>query len=152
MAKNIFDHIKGVTFKKTKWEDLSDEDVKSWSNYMISRFFSMELEFIDVINYFQQYTNGVLSNKEYYTLLLHSLPKKSYYLKYIKSKTKMDISTDILDIFCKHFELAKSEVYEYVKLLVKKNPEELILILKKYGIDDDQVSIFKKQLQIKNEE
>ena len=36
-AKNIFDHLKGVTLRKTKWEDLSEEDKKSWSNYMISR-------------------------------------------------------------------------------------------------------------------
>jgi hypothetical protein len=152
MSKNIFDHIKGVTFKKTKWDELSDEDVKSWSNYMISRFFSMEMDFVDVINYFQQYTNGVLSSKHYYTLLLHSLPKKSYYLKYVKSKNKIDISMDMMHIFCKHYELGRSEVYQYVKLLVEKNPKELINILKKYGIDDDQISVFKKQLKIKNEE
>jgi hypothetical protein len=152
MSRNIFDHIKGVTFKKTKWDDLSDEDTKSWSNYMISRFFSMEMEFVDVINYFQQYTNGILSSKEYYNLLLHSLPKKSYYLKYIKPKTKIDIPIDILTILCNHYELGKSQVYQYVKLLVKENPNELIKILKKYGIDDDQISVFKKQLQIKTEE
>lgn len=152
MSKNIFDHIKGVTFKKTTWNELSDDDVKSWSNYMISRFFSMEMEFIDIINYFQRYTNGTLSNKDYYTLLLHALPKKSYYLKYVKPKTKIDIPLDVLNIFCKHYELSKSEVYQYVKMLIKENPKELIDILKNYGIDNDQISVFKKQLQIKNEE
>ena len=50
MAKSLFDHIKGVTFRKTKWEELSEEDIKSWSNYMIARFFSMEPEFVEVIN------------------------------------------------------------------------------------------------------
>ena len=92
MSKNIFDHIKGVTFRKTKWEDLSEEDTASWSNYMISRFFSMEMDLVEIINEFQRYTNDILTQKDYYNLLLNTLPKKSYYLKYIKSKSKFDIS------------------------------------------------------------
>ena len=31
MSKSLFDHIKGVTYRKTKWEDLSEEDKKSWN-------------------------------------------------------------------------------------------------------------------------
>ena len=64
-AKSLFDHIKGVTSRKTKWEELSEEDKNSWSNYMITRFFSMEVELAEAINEFQKYSNGILTPKDY---------------------------------------------------------------------------------------
>ena len=147
MAKSLFDHIKGVTFRKTKWEELSEEDTKSWSNYMIARFFSMEPEFVEVINEFQTYSNGILSSKDYYKLLLDILPKKSIFLKYIKSKHKMEIETEILSTFCNHFELGRNEVYEYIRFLKENNQDELIDILKKYGTPEADITKFEKQLK-----
>ena len=147
MAKSLFDHIKGVTFRKTKWEELSDEDAKSWSNYMIARFFSMEPEFVEVINEFQTYSNGILSSKDYYKLLLDILPKKSIFLKYIKSKHKMEIESEILSIFCNHFELGRNDVYEYIRFLKENNQQELIDILKQYGTPEADITKFEKQLK-----
>lgn len=147
MAKSLFDHIKGVTFRKTKWEELSEEDVKSWSNYMIARFFSMEPEFVEVINEFQTYSNGILSSKDYYKLLLDILPKKSTFLKYIKSKHKMEIEPQLLSTFCSHFELGRNEVYEYIRFLKENNQDELIDILKRYGTPEADITKFEKQLK-----
>ena len=147
MAKSLFDHIKGITFRKTKWEELSEEDVKSWSNYMIARFFSMEPEFVEVINEFQTYSNGILSSKDYYKLLLDVLPKKSFFLKYIKSKHKMEIEPELLSIFCNHFELGKNDVFEYIRFLKHNNQDELIDILKKYGTPEADINKFEKHLK-----
>lgn len=147
MAKSLFDHIKGVTFRKTKWEELSEEDAKSWSNYMIARFFSMEPEFVEVINEFQTYSNGILSSRDYYKLLLDILPKKSIFLKYIKSKHKMEIESEILSTFCNHFELGRNEVYEYIRFLKENNQDELIDILKQYGTPEADITKFEKQLK-----
>ena len=36
--KTIFDHLAGITFKKTKWEDLTEADQKSFSPYLINRW------------------------------------------------------------------------------------------------------------------
>lgn len=147
MAKSLFDHIKGVTFRKTKWEELSEEDIKSWSNYMIARFFSMEPEFVEVINEFQTYSNGTLSSKDYYKLLLDILPKKSIFLKYIKSKHKMEIESEILSTFCNHFELGRNEVYSYIRFLKENNQDELTDILKQYGTPEADIAKFEKQLK-----
>lgn len=147
MAKSLFDHIKGVTFRKTKWEELSEEDIKSWSNYMIARFFSMEPEFVEVINEFQTYSNGTLSSKDYYKLLLDILPKKSIFLKYIKSKHKMEIESEILSTFCNHFELGRNEVYSYIRFLKENNQNELTDILKQYGTPEADIAKFEKQLK-----
>ena len=147
MSKSLFDHIKGVTFRKTKWEELSEEDIKSWSNYMIARFFSMEPEFVEVINEFQTYSNGTLSSKDYYKLLLDIFPKKSIFLKYIKSKHKMEIESEILSTFCNHFELGRNEVYSYIRFLKENNQDELTDILKQYGTPEADIAKFEKQLK-----
>ena len=54
----LFDHINAVTSVQDPnyFKKISEEDKKSWSNYMISRFFSMEPEFVEVINEFQKYS------------------------------------------------------------------------------------------------
>lgn len=146
-SKSLFDHIKGVTFRKTKWEDLTEEDKSSWSNYMITRFFSMEVELAEAINEFQKYSNGLLSSKDYYKLLYDALPKHSFFLKYIKSKTRIEIETEFIILFCNHFQLGKNEVFEYIRFLKKENPHELIEILKMYGTKEDDMKTFEKQLK-----
>ena len=146
-AKSLFDHIKGVTFRKTKWEDLTEEDTKSWSNYMIARFFSMESELVEIINEFQTYSNGLLIPKDYYKLLSDTLPKHSFFLKYIKSRNRIEIEQEIVDVFCKHFELGKNEVYGYIQYLKKNNPDELISILKRFGTKEEDIKTFEKQLK-----
>ena len=147
MSKSLFDHIKGVTYRKTKWEDLSEEDKKSWSNYMITRFFSMEMELVELMNDVQKYTNGILSSKDYYKLLYDMLPKHSFFLKYVKSKHRVEIEPEILKIFCGHFELGKSEVYGYINYLKQNNSEELTNILKMYGVKDSDIESFQKKIR-----
>lgn len=114
---------------------------------MIARFFSMEPEFVEVINEFQTYSNGILSSKEYYKLLHDVLPKKSFFLKYIKAKNKVEIEPELLSVFCSHYELGRNEVYGYIKYLLKENSDELIDILKKYGTPEADIKKFEKQLK-----
>jgi hypothetical protein len=147
MAKNLFDHIKGVTFRKVKWEDLSDEDRSSWNNYMINRFFSMEVELVELINEIQKYSSGILTPETYYKLLYDVLPKQSFYLKYIKSKNKIELDQEFVDIFCKYYQLSRKEVYEYIGYLKKINPSELVDVLKMYGTKESEIENFEKQLK-----
>lgn len=146
MAKNLFDHIKGVTKDKVKAESLTEEDWKSWSNFMVGRWFSMEPELTEAMNDFQQYYNGVLSSEDFYKLLFHSLPKSSFYLKYIKRKSKIELEPQFVEILCKHFELGKSVIFEYIKDMKKIDPDGLVSIIESYGTPKDEVTKFKKQL------
>ena len=52
MSKSLFDHIKQITDVQNPnyWSDISDEDKKSWSNYMVNRFLSMKMDWIDIVN------------------------------------------------------------------------------------------------------
>lgn len=147
MSKSIFDHIKGVTIRKTKWENLSDDEKKSWSNYMITKFFSMEMELVELMNDVQKYTNGILSPKDYYNFLYDTLPKHSFFLKYVKAKDKLDIDSELSKIFCNHFQLGRNEVYAYIKYLKRNNEDELNTILKMYGVKDTDIENFHKKLK-----
>jgi hypothetical protein len=147
MAKNLFDHIKGVTKDKIKWETLADEDQKSWNNFIITRWFSMEMELTDAMNDFQKYSNGILTSKDYYKLLHDGLPKSSFFLKYIKRKTKIEIDQEFIQIFVNHFQLGKKVIYDYITDLQKINPNELISILESYGTKKEDIEKFKKQIK-----
>jgi len=47
-ARNIFEHISGITDKKTPWDVLSDADKKSFTPYIINRWLSMNIDFIEL--------------------------------------------------------------------------------------------------------
>ena len=51
-TKSLFDHINEVRVGKNPkyFETLSDADKKTWSNYMVCRFLSMQMDFVDSIN------------------------------------------------------------------------------------------------------
>ena len=55
--KGLFDHITHITQKQTKgyWNSLNETEKKQWSNYMIHRFLSMKMEYVDVVNEIQRY-------------------------------------------------------------------------------------------------
>ena len=55
--KSLFDHVNQVTAVQNPnyWEDISDEDKKTWSNYMVNRFLSMKPDWIDLVNEIQKY-------------------------------------------------------------------------------------------------
>ena len=87
-SKSLFDHIKQITDVQNPnyWDEISDDDKKSWSNYMINRFLSMKPEWIDFVNEVQKYP---LQPRELYKVYIDILPKKKQWLKYIKGDKKL---------------------------------------------------------------
>ena len=81
--KSLFDHIKQITDVQSHnyWDEISDEDKKSWSNYMTHRFLSMKMEWVELVNELQKYN---LKPKELYKLYTNILTKGKQWLKYIK--------------------------------------------------------------------
>ena len=66
--KTLFDHIKQITEKKVSkgyWESLSESEEKSFSTYLVNRYLSMNMNWIDFVNSLQKYTIGLLRPKRY---------------------------------------------------------------------------------------
>ena len=46
--KSLFDHVNQITATQNPnyWDEISEEDKKTWSNYMTHRFLSMKTDWI----------------------------------------------------------------------------------------------------------
>jgi len=137
-AKTLFDHLSGITDKKVKWDSLSELDRKSFSPYMINRFLSMNMDFIELINEFQKYTIGGLDSREVYKLYSDVLPKQKQYNKYIKSKKSDTYQTELVELLSKHFLTSEKEVLEALDMYFETSIAPLKEILKKYGKTDKE--------------
>jgi hypothetical protein len=134
--KTIFDHLAGITFKKTKWEDLTELDQKSFSPYLINRWLSMSPQLIEIVDMFQHYTIGPLSKEHVYKLYYDILPKGKFFTKYIKGKKSDKYNKELISFLAKHYQISKSESEEYIPLLSK---DEISAICKKYGKTDKEI-------------
>lgn len=148
MSKKLFDHLNGVTIDKTPWKSLTEDDKKTWSNYMVNRMFSMNMDMTVIMNEFQQFSGGTLDSEMYYNLLLDVLPKKKYYTKYIKARGKTKLDEKFLKLLLSHYQVKFRYVYEYIhQLNALGHADELIAILKMYGTTDADIKLFKKQIK-----
>ena len=132
--KNLFDHINAITAKQypNYWDEISDEDKKSWSNYMVNRFLSMKMEWIEFVNEVQKYP---LKPKELYKVYTDILPKKRQWLKYIKGDKEMKYPKWVYEIVAKHLQCSTREASDAVDMyeLSHGGQAELADILIKYG-------------------
>ena len=115
--KSLFDHIKQITDIQNPnyWDEISDEDKKSWSNYMVNRFLSMKTDWIELVNELQKYN---LKPKELYKLYTNILPKGKQWLKYTKGRNDMSHPNWLINIVVNHEQISKKEAVEYIDLLM----------------------------------
>ena len=138
--KSLFDHVNQVTSVQNPnyWDDISDEDKKSWSNYMINRFLSMKSEWTDLVNEIQKYP---LEPKELYKVYTSILPKKKQWLRYIKGDKKMKYPIWVYEIVSKHLQCSMREANDAVEMyrISAGGQAELADIMFKYGVEDKEV-------------
>ena len=138
--KSLFDHIKHITDVQSPnyWDDISDEDKKSWSNYMVNRFLSMKMDWVELVNEVQKYQ---LKPKELYKVYTDILPKKKQWLKYIKGDKSMKYPKWVYEIVAKHLEVSLREAAGAVEMyeISHGGQAELTDILIKYGRTEEEI-------------
>jgi hypothetical protein len=138
----IFDHLGNITWKKTPWDTLDEASQKSFSPYLINRWLSMNPDYIEIVDMFQQYTIGPLSKKHVYQLYFDFLPKQKSFNKYIKGKKSDKYNKDLVKFIANHYEVRKDEAEVYISILGK---DEILPLLKKYGKSEKEAkSLLKK--------
>ena len=139
-AKGLFDHIKQITDVQNPnyWDDISDEDKKSWSNYMVNRFLSMKMDWIDIVNEVQKYQ---MEPEMLYKVYTNIFPKGKQWLKYIKGDKKMKYPKWVYDIVAKHLQVSMREANDAVEMyeISAGGQAELADILGKYGIEQKEI-------------
>ena len=138
--KNLFDHINAITSQQhtNYWDEITDEDKKSWSNYMVNRFLSMKMEWVEFVNEVKKYP---LKPKELYKVYTDILPKKRQWLKYIKGDKEMKYPKWVYEIVAKHLQISLREASDAVDMyeLSHGGQAELTDILIKYGKTEEEI-------------
>ena len=140
---NPFDHIKNLHTKKRIWDNFNDEEKKSFNIYIINKALSMNPSYLNIVNMVQKYTNNMLEPKEVFNLYYNLLPNKFRFYKWIKG-TK-DKNKEKYQILAEHFKCSSREIKDYIKLLDKKQINN-ILKLYKNGTSKKIISSTKKRM------
>jgi len=84
----IFNWLNEITVKKTNPNNFTQEDWDGWNSYMVHRFLSMNMNYIDIVNFVQKINPQ--NKKEIYTIYREMIPKRKIWNKYIKNQNKKD--------------------------------------------------------------
>ena len=138
--KSLFDHINQITTIQNPnyWDEISDEDKKSWSNYMVNRFLSMNSDWMELVNELQKYN---LQPKELYKLYTNILPKGKRWLRYMKGKNDMDYPEWLINIVRNNDECSRKEAIQAIDMLMltEGGMMELGELGRKWGIEERKI-------------
>lgn len=147
-SQELFDHLDEV--KKGKdpdyWEKLSREGKKNWSSFMIRRFLSMRMDYVPVLNELQPLAQH-MDDKDVYRLYSEIIPYDDGFYKYISgSNSERKVPSWALDLTKKHFEVSEKEARQYIDIWLQseEGKEEMLRVLKKYGVEDDKLKKVKQ--------
>jgi hypothetical protein len=148
-AKKLFDHLNALTSEQNPkyFDTLSEEDLKSWSNFMINRFLSMKPEWVELIASLQPLTQS-LEPMEMYKLYINVLPKGKQYLKYIKGKAEDKYEQFLIDLIKKEYNCSERQANEYAEVLYasREGRENMQYICEKYGLVKKEISKLKLKI------
>ena len=132
--KNIFDWLKAINTTKPPVELFTDMDWEVWNSYMIHRFLSMNKDFIEIVNYVQNYPPQ--EKKAIYGIYKEFIPKNNKWNKYIKSNIKQH-NSELLSFLSNHWECSKNEVKEYLNIL---DDDKIINTLASMGLEQKEIN------------
>ena len=148
-TKKLFDHLNAITSEQDPnyFDKLSEEDLKSWSNFMVNRFLSMKSEWVELIATLLPLSQ-TLQPKEMYKLYISVIPKGKYFLKYIKGKGEDKYEQFIVDLLKKEYDCSENQAIEYLEVLysTREGREYMKYVCEKYGIDKKQITKLKLKI------
>ena len=148
-AKKLFDHLNALTVEQNPdyFKTLSDEDKKSWSNFMINRFLSMKPEWVELIASLLPLTQ-TLEPEQMYQLYINVLPKSKQYLKYTKGKAEDKYEQFLIDLLKKEYDCSERQANEYAEVLyaTREGRENIKYICEKYGLTKKEISKLKLKI------
>ena len=133
-VKNIFGWLDEITVKKSHPDSFSEKSWDNWNSYMIHRYVSMYIGYIDVVNYVQKISPQ--NKKQIYTIYREMIPKKKLWLKYIKNENKKNYK-EISNYIAEYFKCSLREADEHIYILRKSGVKD---ILCEVGFDEKEAN------------
>ena len=112
--KDIWGWLNEITLYKTPVEEISEESWEKWNSYMINRYVSMDIRYIELVNYIQ--TIPYDNKKQLYQIYREMIPKAKTFFKYLKTN-KRKKNMEVIDYIAEYFECSLGEAEEYLDIL-----------------------------------
>lgn len=146
MAATLFDHIKAITQIQDKkyWDNLDESDKKTWSNFMVFRFLSMNPDWVTMVAQLQPYLQEV-PPKACYLALIDIIPKTRAFLKYMKPKGEDKYEKWLIELVSKHYQTSLLQSEDYLKILynTRDGRTKLKELCEMYGIESKEITKLK---------
>ena len=131
----IFDFLKAIIDLKPDWDKFTVEQKKTFNNFMIHKFLSMNPKYIEIVNYIQKL--NIQDSKKLYEVYCFMIPQsKNTYSPYIKSTVKKTLPPEVLQHVSEYFKCSTVEAEEYIQITDDKWLENVLL---SKGVDEKQV-------------
>ena len=128
----LFEWLNEITVTKTPTENFSEESWDKFNSYMVHRYLSMYIGYIDIVNYVQKI--NPTNKKQIYSIYREMIPKQKVWLKYIKSQTPKK-NAELVEYVADYFECSLGEADHYIDILRETGVRS---ILWKMGIDEKE--------------
>ena len=127
--KTLFEWLNEITVTKTPPENFSEESWDKFNSYMVHRYLSMYIDYIDIVNYVQKI--NPTNKKQIYSIYREMIPKQKVWLKYVKSQTPKK-NDELVNYIAEYFECSLGEADHYIDILRETGVRS---ILWKMGVD-----------------
>ena len=112
--KDLWGWLNEITLYKTPIENISEESWDKWNSYMINRYVSMDIRYIELVNYIQ--TIPYDNKQQLYNIYREMIPKAKTFFKYLKTNRKKK-NTEVIDYIAEYFQCSLGEAEEYLDIL-----------------------------------
>jgi hypothetical protein len=133
-TKGLFDHINEIyqSQRKDYFSTLTDGDKKTYSNYMVNRFLSMNIHQLPLVNEIQKYN---LPPEIHYLFYASTVPRGRQFNKYVKSKSEDKYEKWLVELVAKHYTISQDEAIFYLDIYYEQDKPALKVLCEKYGVD-----------------
>ena len=134
-----FDFLKLVHDKKIKWEDLNEDEQKTYNKFIINRALGFNNNMLDIVNRLQGYDVTPKESFKYYQSMTGN---KFRFNKWIKGQKTKSFNPQLIAIVSTHLECSKKQACEYLNILSKKETKSL---LKHIALQDSEIKKLMKK-------
>ena len=138
----IFQWLNEITTHKTPVHEISEESWDKFNSYMIHRYVSMDMNYIDIVNYVQKINPN--NKKQIYSIYREMIPQKKTYLKYVKNENKTNYK-ELAEYIAEYLECGLGEADEYIPILQEHGVRG---ILWKMGVEEDETEKLIKKAEL----
>jgi hypothetical protein len=132
-VKDLWGWLNEITLYKTPVENISEESWDKWNSYMINRYVSMDIRYVELVNYIQ--TIPYDNKQQLYNIYREMIPKAKTFFKYLKTNRKKK-NTEVIDYIAEYFQCSLGEAEEYLDILREVGARRVLYDM---GIDDKEI-------------